>query len=185
MKTVNSYRFSLLLGVVALIATTLFFIIRFQKPNADTLLISLISSGLAIVFAIIGIALSLNLRKKGKKQSSDKLKKASKRSFILNLFALLLSIFWIWAALSLLDYDRIILYNQSGVDIGKIEFHGAGTAIAEDIKKGEKKCVWVKLSNEQALIMNYKINKKNISDTVKAYTGPLQGEKYEFIITAE
>ncbi len=91
-------------------------------------------------------------------------------------------VLYIWIALTLLGTMRITFTNATGNKLTDINIVGCETEYISELKPNESKTVWVGITGDCSISIDYLNNGKRKSETVAGYVTPGMGQKHKHSI---
>jgi len=93
--------------------------------------------------------------------------------------------FYCWVTGILLDTMRITFTNTTKTTLTNINIVGCGGAHIEKLENGESETVWVDITGDCSIGINYLSEGQKKEENVAGYLTPLMGQKMEHNIGGE
>lgn len=90
-----------------------------------------------------------------------------------------------WVAIILLGTMRITFTNEIGTDLSDIKIIGCGGGHIKKLEKGESITVWVTITGDCSLYLDYLSNGKRKKETVAGYVTSNMGQKINHKISGK
>lgn len=82
-----------------------------------------------------------------------------------------------WVAIILLGTMRITFTNDTGIELSDIKIVGCGSGHIDKLEKGESKTVWVTITGDCSIYIDYFSNGQRKDETVAGYVTSSMGQK--------
>lgn len=161
---------------ILLIGTTVFvwwFFANFSALEIAGLLLIFIGVSLSTTLIVLNIVIAV-------RQPSHK-RKALTNTLLL-LINLPLAIFYLWAALYVMNTERVLLVNKTGQQIEELRLGGCEEITVGTLQADESRRVWIKLNKECSIELSYRLNGKVHKEVINGYALPLMGQRYDYDI---
>ncbi len=157
------------LGFIALLTVSSVFLLWYFSPESSTETLALLGGTVAVGMAIFSPVIAFR-----RKYRSKKAKITALTLMMITFFAIAL---YVKIGLNTLDYERIVLVNNSKFDMTGIRFEGIGTANHDKLPAGEKKSFAINILFPGELGLKYTVNDTQYSRILIPYTAPLLGSR--------
>ena len=94
-------------------------------------------------------------------------------------------LFYIYFVFMLMGIMRISLVNNTNTTLKDISIIGCGSCHLDELKAGQSKIIWVDITGDCTIHIEYDLNGKQRKETVVGYTTPGMGAKIRYEITGE
>ncbi|MEP6262841.1 MAG: hypothetical protein ABJ092_14790 [Gillisia sp.] len=107
--------------------------------------------------------------------------KILRKKLLLNSGIMLLNIpvafFYFWLMLILLNTIRLTLVNPTDSKLTDLNMIGCESRIIDELKPGESKTVWISINNDCSIILNFKEEEIEKTETIIGYATNMGGRK--------
>jgi len=121
----------------------------------------------------IGILIAILTRAKKDKENRGRLLSTSG----LMLVNIPIMVAYCWVAIVLLDTMRITFTNSTQTTLSSINIVGCGGGHIDKLEKGESKTVWVTITGDCSIYVDYLSNGQRKEETVAGYVTSSMGQK--------
>jgi hypothetical protein len=90
-----------------------------------------------------------------------------------------------WVAIVLLGTMRITFTNETETELNDISIIGCGGGHIEKLKVGESETVWVSITGDCSIYLDYLSNGQKIEETVASYVTSSMGQKLNYKIDGQ
>lgn len=91
-------------------------------------------------------------------------------------------VFYCWIAIILIDTLRITFTNTTETILNDIKIIGCGGGHIDKLEVGESKTIWVRITGDCSIFINYLSNGQRKEETVAGYVTTSMGQKVKFKI---
>ncbi len=141
---------------------------------------ALIGYGFVIIAGIFNLIVVISVIRKAN-NDSDNRKKLLKTSGII-LFNIPIAIFYFWFVIILFGTMRITFTNMTKHQLSEIHILGCETEYIPRLKPNESKTVWVGITGDCSININYIENGEKRNEIVEGYVTPGMGRKTNYDI---
>lgn len=166
-------KFTIITALVFFLIETMLFCVYYITVSTDIIFISYF---IGIIILIISIILGFIIIFS---KNSINIKLKSCIIIVLNIF---IAILYSYFVILLTNYVRIILINSTSDKITDIQILGCEDKSLNDLNKGNRKTIWIKISGDCSIDINYIFEGTQKRENIIEYISPGMGEKIEFSI---
>lgn len=159
-------------SLISFILGTVIFVLYYYTSDFDFLFNGYVFIGLAGLINMV-VLIAILLKAKKDKTNQKRLKSAS----FLILLNIPIMLVYCWGTIILLGTMRINFTNETNTIITDINVLGCGGGYIEELKVGESKTVWVEITGDCSINVNYLSNGKRQEETVAGYITSSMGQK--------
>lgn len=172
MKYLKKERLGKTVALISFIIGTILIGLFFFTEKAELLLISYISV-IFIVIVNIGVFIASLVEAVNNRILRKKL--------LLNSGIMLLNIpvafFYFWLMLLLLNTIRLTLVNPTDSKLTDLNISGCESKMIDELEPGESKTVWISINNDCSVILHFKEEETEKTETIIGYATNMGGRK--------
>lgn len=159
-------------ALISFLLGTVIFGLYFLTSSSDLLFLGY---GFIVLMGLInmGILISILLKSNTDKDKRIKLLKTC-GMMLLNIPVMIL---YCWVAIILLGTMRITFTNETGNKITDVKIVGCGGGHMDKLEKGESKTIWVDITGDCSINIDYISNGQRKGETVTGYVTSSMGQK--------
>ena len=158
------FRFGLRLTIGFVLIGTLIVGVFFFTLSSKVALFAYLYTGVAILTNWIYTAYLLYNLLKGKISARTTL-----RTVVLMALSIPIALAYSYAMVWMMSYARITFKNETGADVGLIKIEGCQERQIENLERGESKTVWIKISSDCQVSIEYQREGITTKETVASY----------------
>ena len=177
METKQYTKLGLSTAFISFLLGTIIFILYFLT---SALVFLFVGYAFIALIGIINIAILISILLKAIKDHLNR-KKLLTTSAIM-LLNIPIMVFYCWIAIILLGALRITLKNETGTDLTEINIIGCGGGYIAKLQKGVSKTIWVPITGDCSIYMNYLSLGRRKRERVVGYTTSGDGKKLSYKI---
>jgi hypothetical protein len=174
MTTEHYNKLGRITALISFLIGTVIFGLYYQTSQFNYLFIGYIFIALA---GIVNFVLLILICFKSEKEKDVIKKKKLFRTCSLMLLNIPVLIFYIWVSTILLNTMRITFTNYTGAAIKDIKIEGCSGGYIDKIENGEHKTVWITITGDCSLNIEYSENGQLKTETVSGYLTTSMGQK--------
>ncbi|WP_072987500.1 hypothetical protein [Flavobacterium segetis] len=159
-------------ALISFLLGTVIFGLYFLTSSSDLLFLGY---GFILLTGLINLGILISILSKSNKDKDNRTNLLTTCGLMLLNIPIML--FYCWVAIILLGIMRITFTNSTQTTLTDINIVGCGGGHIDKLKVGESKTVWVDITGDCSIDINYLSNGQRKEETVAGYVTSSMGEK--------
>jgi hypothetical protein len=159
-------------ALISFLLGTVIFGLYFLTSSSDLLFFGY---GFIVLTGLINIGILIAILTRANKDKENRGRLLSTSGLMIVNIPIMVA--YCWVAIILLGTMRITFTNDTGTDLRDIEIVGCGCGHIDKLEKGESKTVWVTISGDCTIYVDYLSNGQRKEETVTGYVSSSMGQK--------
>jgi len=159
-------------ALISFLLGTVIFGLYFLTSSSDLLFLGY---GFIVLTGLINIGILIAILTRAKKDKENRGRLLSTSGLMLVNIPIMVA--YCWVAIVLLDTMRITFTNSTQTTLSSINIVGCGGGHIDKLEKGESKTVWVTITGDCSIYVDYLSNGQRKEETVAGYVTSSMGQK--------